>query len=204
MKTVTIVAAGLGTVLLAGCLDTAPRPEAIELCDSAGCRVVPADTALYDPSGAVPDPDPQGILPGLVAEAERDPRAASDLAMRFMRGDGIRQNSYQAVLWMRDAAERGNLRAQSALGRLFLTGLEEAGPDFNEAAKWLSIAAARGDREAAELLPFAEEERAEEQAFQEEIRRTREFVTRTYWFETAYFGFYDPFWPGGPFVYNYY
>ncbi len=204
MKTVMIVAGGVAVGLLGGCLDTAPRPEAIELCDSAGCRVVPAGTALYDPATAVPDPDPQGILPGLVAEAERDPRAAADLAMRFMRGDGIRQDSYQAVRWMRDAAERGNLRAQGALGRLYLTGLEEAGPDYNEAAKWLSIAAAQGDREAAELVELAEAERAEEQAFQEEIRRTREFVTRTYWFETAYFGGYDYFGPTGTVVYNYY
>jgi len=53
---------------------------------------------------------------------------------------------------MRDAAERGDLGAQKAVGRLYPTGLEEMGSDPREAEKSLSIAAGRGDTEAATLL----------------------------------------------------
>jgi TPR repeat protein len=86
---------------------------------------------------------------------EKDPRAAYDLGLRYFRGDGVRQDSYQALKWMRDAAERGYLKAQTAVGRLYLMGLEEMGSDPAEAEKWLSIAAGRGDKEAKTLLAQA-------------------------------------------------
>jgi hypothetical protein len=95
--------------------------------------------------------------------AASDPRVAFDLALRFFRGDGIRQNSYRALTWMRDAAERGDLNAQKALGRLYLTGLGEMGSDPGEAQKWLSITASRGDKEASKLLKEAVEARKSEQ-----------------------------------------
>ncbi|MCK5437659.1 MAG: sel1 repeat family protein, partial [Desulfobulbaceae bacterium] len=98
-------------------------------------------------SKAVPDADPEGRIPALEALAQQDPRAAYDLGLRFFRGDGVRQDSYQAIQWMRNAAERGDIDAQKALGRLYLTGLEEMGSDPQEAEKWLRIAAGRGDKE---------------------------------------------------------
>ncbi|MCI5208718.1 MAG: sel1 repeat family protein, partial [Candidatus Electrothrix sp. ATG2] len=81
---------------------------------------------------------------------------------RFFRGDGVRQDSYQAIKWMRDAAERGDLEAQKALGRFYLTGLEEMGPDPQEAEKWLKIAVSRGDKESEKLLKEASEARKRE------------------------------------------
>jgi TPR repeat protein len=65
---------------------------------------------------------------------------------------------------MRDAAERGNLKAQMALGRLYLTGLEEMGADPGEAEKWLSITSSKGDKEAADLLKDATKARRSKQA----------------------------------------
>lgn len=217
MRSVTIITmpALLG-LALAGCQETTyaegpAGPGTIELCNSQGCGTAPADIETFDPSTAVPPDDPNGILPVLVAEAERDPRAAFDLGMRYMRGDGIRQDSYQALKWMHDAAEMGDLRAQSALGRIYLTGLEEMGADYNEAQKWLSVAASRGDREAATLARSAQAKRAEEQEFQTAIRRWREVYTRTYWYDTGYYGYYgygDYGYRNGrygrPVVYNYY
>ena len=138
---------------LVGCA-TPPAPDSntVRLCDSSGCEEVDKSTARFDPSSTVPDADPEGRMPALEQLAKEDPRAAHDLALRLFRGDGVRRNRYQALQWRRDAAERGDLGAQKALGRLYLTGLEEMGSDPRETEKWLSIAAGRGDKEAEELL----------------------------------------------------
>lgn len=175
---------------LLGCQTTSGTPEVVEVCDSSGCRLQQKDVVTYDPNSAVPDPDPEGRLPALIAQAELDPRGAFDLGIRYMRGDGIRQNSWEAIKWMRNAGERGDLRAQSALGRLYLTGLEETGADYNEAQRWLSQAAAGGDREAVELLKEAEANRAEEQAFQDLQRRYRQLYTQPYWYRSQYYGYW--------------
>lgn len=180
----------LAALLVAGCQTTAARQETIRLCDDSGCYDAPASTATYDPNSAVPDQDPNNILPILVPEAERDPRAAYDLAMRYMRGDGLMQNSWEAIKWMRSAGERNYLPAQSALGRLYLTGLEETGPDYNEAQRWLSVAAARGDTEAGTLLAEAEAGRASNQAYQRYIDSWRLQYTRPYWFGRPYYGYW--------------
>ncbi|HHT8990295.1 TPA: tetratricopeptide repeat protein, partial [Burkholderia cenocepacia] len=87
--------------------------------------------------------------------AKTQPKAAYDLGLRYFRGDGVRQDSYQALKWMREAAERGDLNAQKALGSFYLFGLEEMGSDAREAEKWLSIAAGRGDKESKKLLDLA-------------------------------------------------
>lgn len=187
----TLVCALLATgaaAALAGCQTTASTPETIRICNSSGCFDAPAGTATFDPSTAVPDEDPEGRLPSLLAAAEADPRAAYDLGMRYMRGDGIRRNPWEAIRWMRDAAERGDLRAQSALGRLYMTGLEETGPDYNEAQRWLSLASSRGDREAGRLLAEAEAARADEAAFQTQLRRWQQEQTATWWYQSRYYG----------------
>jgi TPR repeat protein len=91
--------------------------------------------------------------------AATDPRAAYDLSLRFFRGDGVKQDSYRSIKWMREAAEKGDFEAQKALGRVYLTGLEEMGADFAQAQKWLSISVSRGDKEGQELLKIADEAR---------------------------------------------
>ncbi|GJL75001.1 MAG: hypothetical protein NMNS02_11070 [Nitrosomonas sp.] len=113
------------------------------------------NTVQYQDASAPAMTPEQHQAAALIAMAEDDPRAAYDLGLRYFRGDGIKRNSYQAIQWMRNAADRGNLDAQKALGRLYLTGLEEMGPDFREAEKWLSLAAAAGDKESEELLAEA-------------------------------------------------
>ena len=192
----------LGTciLVLVGCVEPAPSTETVEICDSSGCSERSSDSATFDPSQSVPDPDPEGRLPAMVAAAEADPRAAFDLGIRYMRGDGIGQNSWQALEWMRNAGERGDLRAQKALGRLYLTGLEEMGTDYNEAQRWLSMAAARGDKESAKLLKDAEAGRADEQAFQTALVRWRQLYTHPYWYRSGYYGYWDAGYP----YYRYY
>lgn len=200
MKSMNLLGLALGGLLCACQTTSQENANLVEICDSTGCRVQDKDLVTYNPSQAVPDPDPEGRLPALLAQAELDPRAAFDLGIRYMRGDGIRQNSWEAIKWMRDAAERGELRAQSALGRLYLTGLEETGADYNEAHRWLSIASSRGDREASKLLKEAEAARANEQRYQTALNRWRGVYTRPYWWRARYYGYWGPRYR----VYHYY
>lgn len=187
----------LSTALLASCVTPPPPSDTVRLCDSNGCEEVDKSTARFDPSSTVPEADPEGRIPALEQMARKDPRAAHDLALRYFRGDGIRQNSYQALQWMRDAAQRGDLGAQKAVGRLYLTGLEEMGSDPREAEKWLSIAAGRGDEEAAELLVEATAAKKSEAAEYQFRTRWRP-VFYNYWY--AGYGYYSR-WRNGGWVY---
>jgi TPR repeat protein len=163
----------------------------VRICDSAGCSDRPADSATYDSTKYFPDEDPDGRVAALQAEAKQDPRAAYDLGLRFFRGDGVPQDSYQALQWMRDAAERGDLEAQKAVGRFYLTGLEEMGPDPREAQSWLSIAAARGDQEAAELLAEAEEARRSEEYYYRWRQRWQPLFYRSWYYGYPYRLYWD-------------
>lgn len=115
-------------------------------------------------------------MQALAEVAERNPNAAYDLGLRLMRGDGIERNSYQAIEWLRKAGENGHLQAQLALGRIYLMGLEEMGPDPAQAESWLSLAAAKGSKEARDLLPQAQAAKKDEQS----LYRVRE-AYRTSW-----------------------
>jgi len=146
-----IILAALST----GCAAPKPYTGYERICDSSGCFERSMEDMQYLDS-TIPAMTPeQHQAAALIAMAEDDPIAAYDLALRYFRGDGIKRNSYQAIRWMRSAADRGNLDAQKALGRLYLTGLEEMGPDFREAEKWLSLAASAGDKESETLLAEA-------------------------------------------------
>ena len=173
-------------VLITGCAQTS-RPETIRVCDSTGCSNRPANSARFDTSKAGSQSDPeQQRLEKLEALAEKDPRAAYDLGLRYFRGDGVHQDSYKALQWMRDAAERGNLDAQKAIGRLYLTGLEEMGSDPREAQKWLSIAASRGDKEAAILLEEADQARVNEETYYRWSNRWRPIFYRNWYYNYPY------------------
>ncbi|MDR3088903.1 MAG: hypothetical protein LBU39_03700 [Desulfobulbaceae bacterium] len=125
-----------------------------------------------------------GRIAALEAAAAQHPRAAYDLALRYFRGDGIRRDSYQALSWMRVAAEHGDFDAQKALGRLYLTGLEEMGRDPREAGVWLSMAAGRGDRESERLLAEAEAARRSDEEEYTWLRRWRPVVYQ--WWRSGY------------------
>ncbi len=142
---------------------TAPR-NTVSICDDSGCSERPRNSATFDP---VRDDNPQETrrLAALADIALKDPRAAYDLALRYFRGDGVRRDSYQAIKWMREAGERGVPEAHLALGRFYLMGVEEMGSDPAEAEKWLSLAVARGDKEAEKLLAEARAAKKTDQEF---------------------------------------
>ena len=139
----------------------ATRPTAV-LCNGNQCwqQDSRASTFQSDPG----DPEAERRLADLTALAERDPKAAYDLGLRLLRGDGVERNTYQAIEWMRKAGDAGNGEAQFALGRLYLVGFEEMGSDPAEAEAWLARAAAKGYAEAKRLLPEAHAAKQKEQA----------------------------------------
>lgn len=150
--------------------------KTIRICDDTGCSDRARSSATFNPS-ADTDPEETRRLAALKELAGKDPRAAYDLGLRFFRGEGVRQDSYQALVWMRDAAERGDLQAQLAVGRFYLMGLEEMGSDPAEAEKWLSIAAGRGDKEAKKLLNEAREAKKSDIAYRRWVD-----LHRSYWY----------------------
>lgn len=186
----------LATAGIVGCAQNA-RHESVVICDTAGCAERDRNHALPPPPV---DPATEAAaqrLSALRQMAEQDPRAAHDLGLRHFRGDGVRQDSHEALLWMRSAAERGELDAQKALGRFYLTGLEEMGADPREAEKWLLIAAGRGDAESEQLLAQATAAKRSEQAWHEWRSRWRPVFHR-YW----YSGYrYRTYWHNGYWAY---
>lgn len=149
----------IAALALAACVQAPPaappdQPAMVRICDDKGCSDRPRNSATFD---ATRDTNPEQTrrIAALTDLANKDPRAAYDLGLRYFRGDGVPQNSYQALQWMRSAGERGHPQAQFALGRFYLSGVQEMGSDPAEAERWLSLAAGRGDKEAAKLLAEA-------------------------------------------------
>ena len=179
-KSVQFTFALIFCLALIGCQNRL-QPKTVRICDSSGCSDRPGDYASFDPSAGDPQDDLDKNIPALEELARKDPRAAYDLGLRFFRGDGVRQDSYKALQWMRDAGERGDLDAQKALGRFYLTGLEEMGSDPREAQRWLTLAAGRGDKESEKLLQEANIARKNEPSYTEWSNHWRP-VFYGYWY----------------------
>lgn len=168
-------------ILLSSAVLAQTQSPTVRICDDRGCEERPRDAVTFNPN-APGDSAAEQQAAKLIALAEKDPRAAYDLGLRYFRGDGVRQDSYQALKWMRDAAERGYLKAQTAVGRLYLMGLEEMGNDPSEAEKWLSIAAGRGDKEAKTLLAQATKAKQNEVAYRRWVD-SQKAIWNSYWMD---------------------
>lgn len=189
------------SLALTACASSAPKTEMVRICDSTGCSDRPSNYASHDGSATALSDDEKARITALETIARKDPRAAYDLGLRYFRGDGVQQDSYQALKWMRDAAERGDLNAQKAVGRFYLTGLEEMGADYREAERWLKIAASRGDEEAKALLSeasrFASQQRRSDDAYYQWINRWRPIF-----YQSWYRGYpYQGMWRNGYWYY---
>ena len=186
--------------ILIGCNQNRLQPKTIRICDTSGCSDRPGNYSSFDPSEQDAQDDLDKHIPALEALARKDPHAAYDLGLRFFRGDGVRKDSYKALQWMRDAAERGDFDAQKAVGRLYLTGLEEMGSDPREAQKWLTLAAGRGDKEAEKLLEEATIARKNEESYSLWVNRWRP-AFYGYWYSGYRYRYY---WRYNRWNYNYY
>ncbi|HMV59561.1 MAG TPA: tetratricopeptide repeat protein [Nitrospira sp.] len=168
-------------LVLCSAVALAEAPETVRICDQSGCSERPRNATTFNPAVVV-DPVTEQRTAKLIELAEKEPRAAYDLGLRYFRGDGVRQDSYQALKWMRDAGERGFVKAQTAVGRFYLMGLEEMGSDPAEAEKWLSMAAGRGDKEARKLLAQATKARQNDMAYRRWVD-SQKAVWNSYWMD---------------------
>lgn len=160
------------------------QPATVRICDDTGCSDRPANSATFDAPVA---PQPLDAKYARLAEmAQKDPRAAYDLGLRYFRGDGVPHDGHLAIKWMREAGDRGDAQAQLALGRFYLGGLEEMGADPQEAESWLLRASGQSKHpkvaaEAKKLLTQAQEARkteADEYKWRESERKNG----YRYWF----------------------
>lgn len=179
-----LLAPGLLLLLAACAQDPSVTSNTVRICDETGCFDRPKNQVSYQKRDDSNDREDPRIV-SLKQAAKTQPKAAYDLGLRYFRGDGVRQDSYQALKWMRDAAERGDLQAQKALGSFYLFGLEEMGSDPREADKWLSIAAARGDKESKKLLELARKAKKEDE---------EDWKWRTQW-RDVYYGYWNSGYP---------
>ena len=189
-----LVRCGAVAVLgLAGCAQTpegqlTPRSQTVRLCNGNTCTE--QDRRVSTLPSAQPT-DAERRMQALTEVAERNPNGAYDLGLRLLRGDGVERNSYQAIEWLRKAGDNGHVQAQLALGRIYLMGLEEVGSDPAQAESWLLLAAAKGSKEAKDLLPKAQAAKNDEQS----LYRVRE-AYRTSWI--AWYSSAPYYWVWGP------
>lgn len=165
--------------------------KTIRICDDMGCSDRPRNSATLDATFDA-NPEETRRIAALTQLANKDPKAAFDLGLRYFRGDGIKRDSYQALRWVREAGDHGNQQAQLALGRFYLMGLEEMGSDPQEAEKWLLLASGSGNKEAKKLLAEAQAAKKTDQ----ENYRWREIYRQSWygWWATGYVYY----WAWGP------
>ena len=72
-----------------------------------------------------------------------DARAENNLGYMYYKGEGVVQDSSEAVKWFRKAAEKGYAKAQNNLGYMYYKG-EGVVQDSSEAVKWFRKAAEKG------------------------------------------------------------
>ncbi len=140
----------------------APASDTVRICEGSRCVDQHRATVRWQPPST--DAAAERRLEALSRLAEQDPKAAHDLGLRLLRGDGVERNSFQAIEWLRKAGDQGLVAAQFALGRIYLQGVDEMGPDPAEAQAWLERAAAKGHKEARGLLPEAQAAKRDAQA----------------------------------------
>jgi len=91
----------------------------------------------------------------MLAAEQNDPRAQYRLGVMFDRGEGVEQNSGEALKWYRLAAEREYADAEYNLGLMYYFG-EGVPQDFREATRWFHLAVRHGKEDARYLLGLSE------------------------------------------------
>lgn len=72
-----------------------------------------------------------------------------DLGVMHLEGWGTPKNPKKALTWIRQAGDKGSLRAQVLLGMILFKGMSSISADPPEAAKWIEKAASQGHAESA-------------------------------------------------------
>lgn len=130
------------------------------------------------------------------------PQALLNVGLAYITGKGVIADPYQATVYLKRAAEHDIGEAQKALGFLQSRGLQGIVQDPLEAKRWLSLASAKGDRQAEKELLYVQTLLDK----QEEHRKDLEYIrvyNNSYWTgELQSWFIYDAFHSFNP-SYNY-
>jgi hypothetical protein len=138
------------TVTVLGRFDESGRYEMPKEYDVPGCAfyINLHNCTVKGPKQALPPPEtavPSDLKVASVRKAaeQGDANAQSGLGFMFDKGQGVPQDSAQAVYWYRKAAEQGYANAQYNLGVMFEKG-EGVPQDYAQAVYWYGKAAEQG------------------------------------------------------------
>ncbi|MEX4104695.1 sel1 repeat family protein [Haemophilus influenzae] len=81
-------------------------------------------------------------------------KAQFNLGVMYAKGQGVKQDDFEAVKWFRKAAEQGYADAQAYLGLAYTEG-RGVRQDYTEAVKWFRKAAEQGHANAQAILGFS-------------------------------------------------
>ncbi|MDB6137040.1 MAG: hypothetical protein JWO94_112 [Verrucomicrobiaceae bacterium] len=98
-----------------------------------------------------------------------DPVCLHNLAILYMRGEGVPMNHTHALVLWRSAAEQGYAPSQSKMGAGYAGGRYIA-KDYGEAYFWLKLAANQGDKSARDLISLTYSNLSKKQLEQAEER----------------------------------
>ncbi|MSU45686.1 MAG: sel1 repeat family protein [Lacunisphaera sp.] len=134
------------------------------------------------PPGAIrkAEPGAKGILANMVADIltqapGEDPESSFQKARAYLLGDGVSQDSVEAVKWYRRAAEQGHTGAQFDLGDMYESGIGVP-RDRAEGEKWYRKAAEKGHATAQYHLGYNDATG---------LRETHDSVEAVKWFRMA-------------------
>ena len=87
--------------------------------------------------------------------AQGDAKSQNRLGVMYDKGDGVRQDSGEAVKWFRKAADQGYAMAQFTLGGMYFQG-EGVRENNGEAYMWTLLAAIQGLEQARKVTDLFE------------------------------------------------
>lgn len=118
--------------------------QAFVLCQNAANQgFVPAQATLGILYSKMKKPE-KAAKWWLLAAERGDPEAQFNLAVAYVKGNGVERDMNVAVTWFERAAGQGVVSAQSKLGLLYATG-DGVALDRIEAYKWLVVASRQGE-----------------------------------------------------------
>ncbi len=150
-----LIAAGAAIFLVLGYISAPLIQKKIQARGSAHLQSVlaSAPTAPANPS-AMPLTVETATLDQLTQMAEKgDPAAQNLLGLRYVSGEGVKQDEREAARWFTQAAEQGNVSAQSKLGSIYFRG-RDIPQNLNQAYFWMVLARANGDENSKVLAPL--------------------------------------------------
>ena len=77
-------------------------------------------------------------------------KAQPAIGFMYSKGEGVTQNSAEALKWFLKAAENGNAKAQIGIGVRYYTG-KGVTQDYKEALIWYKKSAEQGNEDAKEI-----------------------------------------------------